>query len=325
MSTFSPELTFVPVTAPYHFTDQASVESVVTHVNNSIIAISAIAAMMFRAKVEPFHLEEYGRPGSAYGWCVEVTPTALCPLETEWLKKGDESYTSVMDTLTALFKVLREDHGLVPSVTKKSRKSGRQVIKTYPTGGCHFHFQPEFFTESVNWYKDMESYHRALITDYANRPYIRWLLAEWSDNHNSECLVNKQDLKNASEIDSDYLFRRAIHDNVSIRPRFMNGLKTTYFTFELRFVRMLESAEEVRAVAILLDTWMRFIFNYEFLGGTEFNLTPDKFRSMCRVKSAEKIVQKWLDEIGIDGKIQGILMNLFERNYVTRIKNGKMV
>lgn len=316
---FSPELTFVPAKAPYHFTSKEKADEMVLSINRKIINFGPLS---MSAKVDPFHLEKPGFADSATSWCIEVTPL-LFHFDSEWLSPESVSHVLFMDAIRILFDTLKKDFGLVPSVTK--RRKG--VTKTYPTGGCHIHVEADMFSAGVDWYKKMERFHTNLLVDFANKPFIRWLLAEWSDNHNSSCLLTAKDLqKNVACHTVAEIFEIGVDQTNSIVPRFMPSIKNTYPTFEIRFINMVESAEELRAVATIIDCWVNWVAFDSHLRLIVPDLNGKQFQFMSTVAGAKQVTKEWLHDIGVPDDVKDMALSVFmERNYLRRIKFGRML
>jgi hypothetical protein len=105
----------------------------------------------------------------------------------------------------------------------------------------------------------------------------------------------------------------------------MNGLKNTYYTFEFRFIRMVENPAELAAVAWLLDKWTCKMADFAAAGLVlEPEIKRKDLAEMAKVGTARKIVRKWLDGFSIDATMAANLMKLFDRNYRTRILHGEM-
>ena len=178
----------------------------------------------------------------------------------------------------------------------------------------------------------MERFHRNLVVDYANRPYIRWLLSHWMGG-GSAVAVTKKDLKLAARkpvagklnrvwaITPNSIFDRALYIDHAIEPRFMASSKHSYLALEFRMVGMVENARQLRAAALLIDTWIAKILSRT--GRIRFTLTIPQWNAMTKEKTARKICAEWVDNLGLDWATYETAF--FDRNYLLRIKHGEFV
>lgn len=334
--TWSPELTFVPARAPHEIRRKSKGQRVVDLLNDWFMRDLAAAGLHIHAKLDPFNVAMH--PNGLHwdtpeSWCIEITPALGHPFDSDWLHVGNESYTGFMAAIELLFGLM-EKLGYVPAVTKRVRRKGRLVDRDWPTGGCHIHVGADLFALRPYWYERTERFHRNLVMDYANRPYIRWLLAQWSDDHNSKCLVTSQTCNPMTGAwrrpKAEELWRKAIvGDCHALEARFMAASKASYLTFEVRCINMVRSAAELRAVALIVTNWFASIAKLTANGGiVRPTITGAKLARYSDIGESRSICDCWLDSIcesGIVSSIKSTVHDLYERNYATRILHGALV
>ena len=314
MSTWSPELSFVPRKSPHIITNEEAAQSLIHNLNRQLFGMQDAGSMLtMMAKLDP----QQSNP-AVKEWVIEVTPILARYFETSWLD-GGESERLVHDTLDYVFRLMR-NNGLVPSVIK--RRGSHE--KHWPGGGCHIQYgMGELFDMSANWYKNMELFHRNLIMDYTNRPYIRWLFANWFADEHSHCVLNRVNLQSC-EWTPDAIFHRGIIHAASLQARFMGGGKTTYLTFEWRMPSMPESAAEVILLAKFFDAWMNKVRDMTLIGTT---ITPtisvSNFKRWKGIRKLRDDTRHFLvDELHLDWQDYRVFFN---RNSVRRVKFGSLI
>lgn len=327
--TFSPELTYILKDRPHCIRDKRKGHRLVKRVNKLLDAVAALTNLSLRAKLDPFYVDDGS--GKVTAWCVEIVP--VTHLQMCWLEQDSPSHDLFMRSVNLIFEGLA-NMGLVPSVSRTTRRAGQLVRREFPTGGCHLHHGADLFRLGPNWYSQMERFHRNLMMDYANRPYIRWLLAQWSDNVNSLCLVTESDFKDPARLTPESIWARALDGTHAIEPRFMMASKTSHLTFEFRFINMVENAAELRAVALLINSWVNHICLLSLAG---FTLSPTISRAdILALKRLPKtpsimplLIECWLDSVlqsaTLREELRPTLYTLYQRNYVNRVRFGQMV
>ena len=324
--TFAPEMNWVPARFPHEITDQEAGQKIVDNINEALKTIEEYSGVAIRAKLDSFHVNP--DTDAPISWSIEICPVHY--FHTEWLstEKGEggiSSWTTFKNTLKWLFGWMRKEQKMVPSA-KKKRKDGTLV--QYPGGGCHINIGADLFPMSHRFYGQMERFHRNLAVDYANRPYLRWLFADWFSNIAHHSLWNPDSgpinkWLHANESREDFLFRTMIRGTHAIESRFMASNKGAHNTFEFRFFRMVEDPEELRLIALFTEAWVSHLTFSVYENKTiEFNLTK---RRWAEFKNSRTV---WAQHIAPFIKSLGLKPNdyrmFFERNYLTRLKFGKM-
>ncbi len=328
MSTFSPELTFIPGRAPHEIISEAAGNRLVKRIDRWLSTFGRTTSVWLSAKLDPFHSGIPRMDGGTIiyptnSWCVEICP--LFHFNAEWLKPENKDYKAFVAALRTLFGAMRHRFGLVPAVIRPAR--GGCPEKHWPTGGCHIHYGADLFDADVKWYGQMERFHHNLLMDYANRPHIRWFLAQWFDDTNSHCPVTLANFEGETLTAT----RERVLDRMTggpvyaIEPRFMASSKNSYLTFEFRFIDMAHTPEEMIAVATLIDAWaqdirMRTLDDERI----ELSITRKALMEMSRMRGARLHVQNWLDSMSLSCSVRSTLDGLFTRNYANRIRHGKM-
>lgn len=301
--TFSAELTYISKSYPHEF-DRVTGEAMVRIVQDVLKKILPYGLVM-NAKLDP--QRGYGEEER---FCIEVVP--FFHWETHWLY--DKDWKTLRRGLTILFREMKK-LGLVPAVT--TRENG--VEKEWPGGGCHIHYGMDFYLSGPNWYKQMEKFHRALVVDYANRPYIRWLFKQWFADNSALILAGGEDTKKRPSPDT--LFKRSFA-NGGLEARFMATNKNTYPTFEFRQFSMIHNPDELKAIVSFVRGWTKQV---EIAARQEirFTLTTKQLRNMQDLRKARKICRDFIvHDLGLDWKDYEVFFN---RNYVKRARFGKFV
>lgn len=312
--TISSELTFIPRKAPHEILSKKQGEG-----PKILNGFATIAAKIYRkygvlvqGKLDPHR--NACMDGETY--CLEVVPMSPSCWETYWFTdKG--SWKVLKAVLDEIFKGA-SSLGLAPIVSTKNRKTG--AIKDWPGGGCHLHCGINFMHGGSDWYKRMEEFHRSLIVDYAYRPYIRWLFKQWFADSGGTALISEN--SPAKDFRPKNLFERVFYGGSEIEARFMGTSKACYPTFELRMFSMVANPQELKAIAIFADRWMRKI---RAGGQSKEELLIDESSKLPQLKNLRKarsIITNFLDELDLSWDDYA---SFFERNYVKRVKFGKLI
>jgi hypothetical protein len=324
--TFSPELTYFPKRAPYEITDRKAGEKLAKRISKALYAKGWMLPL--RVELDParnVHL-------SNKTYHIEIVP--LFQFECHWLDDGKE-WTNFKRVLAHIFDTCKAN-GLVPAMVK--HRGGEE--QHYPGGGCHLHLDMgELFTSSQAhlWYKRMETFHRNLLMDFANRPYIRWLFSHWfADAGSSVMLRAESPLLTTSERNADGSIKPydPLEEGCSgasvIEPRFMQSNKRSYLTFEMRVFSMVESPDEVRLIARFAKAWMDRIKTitlpdceyYTTTHSIPLDLTLDKLADMKDPMKARAMCASFIQGLGLEW---GPYSVFFKRNYLRRIQWGAFV
>ena len=110
-------------------------------------------------------------------WCIEVNN--ILPISYICFYKDE--IVNHFDSLVREAKKIN----LYPRIVKETKNA----IKYWPTGGGHIHVSMAVIGGSNRFLYDLYWLEKNLAIDFVNRPYIRWLFAEWSDNQNSRVAI----------------------------------------------------------------------------------------------------------------------------------------
>ncbi len=324
--TFAIEANFIPNRAPYQIVDKVSGQKLVDQINERLHRFydwHQIRALDMVAKLDPLYVDR--RTGEPTSWSVEVVPTSY--FEVSWLDDPGE-WKGFRKMMKTLFLFLKKECGLVPSVTKRR---GNTEIR-FGGGGAHCHISSDIFSTSVDFYREMEIFHKNLAVSYTNFPWIRWLFADWNSSIAHHCLWTPYDKLPdcggpSCQSPEDRVFRKMVEGDVhAIEPRFMESGKSSYLTFEFRIFRMVENVDEMRLIVQFCDRWMDHL-RWKVLNNEPVKLELTRVLWDFYTKSAPKAVWKesitpFLEEIGLCAENYRVF---FERNYLTRRRYGSMV
>jgi hypothetical protein len=314
---FSAEMTWVPAKRPYEILSKKHGEEFVKRLNQALYKVFVKTGVLVSAKLDPFH-HAY-TPRATY--CIEVCPPLNFPWDTEWMNEKSRDYRLFEKGINQIFKCCRE-RGLTPLAIQK--RGGKEIHQ--PSGGCHLHFANELFNSGPNYYRQMEGFHKNLVADYTNRPYIRWLFAQWFDDRNSNVIYNEAQIRAVEEQDlpiaRDDAFTSSFDGRYAVEPRFMVTGKSTFNTFEFRFINMVRDYAELRAVARAIDGWIQRILLTR-LQEIPVTLTSDNFKDFNDLRKAKKLCKDWIEEIGLTWDATYEI--LWNRNYRNRIVKGALL
>lgn len=300
--TVSPELTFIPVKHPHEILTEGEGKLLLKKVEPIMVKMLKYGLVM-RAKLDPHH--DCYTPEQTY--CIEVVP--YLHWSTHWFNGPD--WFKLEKGLKLLFSGMK-DLGFAPLVT--TRRKG--VETDWPGGGCHLHYGIGFMRGGPDWYQEMELFHKNLIIDYANRPYIRWLFKQWFADETGGALVTRKEplLQRTGQ----ELFTESFLTG-EIEARFMGTSKGTYPTFELRPFSMVANPAELKAIVLFAETWLITLQRHR--QQLDITITKESLRRMGSTRSARKICSEYIKYLGLDWCDYEVF---FERNYVKRIKYGQM-
>lgn len=318
---FSAEYTFVPRLPPYEILNKEAGKKLVEKLNEDLYFSCYKKGIFITAKLDPFH---HPFDEARQTFCVEICPMPGFPWSTTWLDEKDKDYKLFKSGISNIFSTCRK-FGLVPCPIKKS---GNKEVH-FPTGGCHLHFANEFYSGSADYYKKLENFHKNLVADYTNKPFIRWFLSQWFDNSNSGVIYDKQGVKDAETrgkpITRDEAFEDSLNCRFAIEPRFMLNGKNTYNTFEFRFINMVEDFNQFKTVVKVMEAWISYI-RISSAGGKELPITIKSShysRLFNNLQKAKKLCQNWIDEIGLTWDDEH--EKLWNKNYRNRILKGELL
>lgn len=318
-ATWSPELSFVPIRAPHALSKRAA-DALATRINAEVRKMKTIARL-FYAKSDP-HLGQYtARPS----YLVEVVCLPGCYLETEWVDRSRGQWKAFRAAIDGLFTLLRDSFGLVPTLVTEAR-DGTPIH--WPGGGCHLHYGADLFPMSPRWYSQMEAFHRNLIVDYANRPYLTWLFRQWFVNgEGSRTPLNLDDYATDKRgkclYTADELYQAACRHSRGIEARYMTTSKASYLTFEFRLFSMVANADQLGSIARFTHAWVQSLVAATLAGRTiGLSLTRARLRDYSTLHGSLAACQSFLDSLGLPWQDYA---SMYETHYVNRIKHGQMV
>jgi hypothetical protein len=318
MSHFAVECNFVPARAPHEIVNKVSGQRLVDRINIWLTRYALKTGLHMMAKLDPHH-NVYEDDMT---WNIEIVPVTKFHLD--WVKQWTPSHFAFLSAMDGLITAMRDKFGLVTEVI---RRKGR-VETHHSIGGLHVHRSADLYGFTTDWYRLMERFHRDLATDYANRPYIRWLLAHWM-GEGSRVVIDRHRLEQraingAGLLTRDDIFSRALFNASAIEPRFMASTKNSYLTFEFRFVGMVQNATQMCAAVRLIDAWVRHHVErtYAKRKPIQFNLTLARWDEMATPEGARQHCREWVESLGLDWA--DYERDFFERNYLMRIAHGKM-
>jgi len=319
-TTFSPEANWLPIAHPMGYRSYQEAWKVCLKINRALGALSKRFGPSAISKPDPLHLTggEEDENGEANTYSIEVVP--LTHFHLDWLERGEQQWSIFKKWLDELFALMKR-HGLAPSVTR-TRKG---VTTHFSGGGCHFHVGADLYGIGPDFYKRMERFHRDIAVDYANHPELRWLFSDWMSNQAHHLVWRPDTPKKPAGFKTmeDFVFYKLLHGAYAIESRFMKNAKGSHLTFEFRFFRMVENPEEFRLAARFVEAWVRAVRDamYWDVPPIKFTMNQRKWNARMDPDKAWRAISVFLEGISLDPKDYRVF---FERNYLMRLKHGKM-
>lgn len=319
-TTFSPEMNWVPRAHPMGYRSYKEAQKVCSKVNRTLDTLSKRFGPCAIAKPDPLHLKggEKDENGEVNTYSIEVIPVRHFYLS--WLEEGDGKWAVFKKYLDALFAAMKR-YGLAPSVTR-TRKG---VTTHFAGGGIHWHIGADLYQIGPDFYKRMERFHRDIAVDFANHPELRWLFADWMSDQAHHLVWRPDTPKKPAGFKTmeDFVFYKLLHGAYAIESRFMKNAKGSHLTFEFRFFRMVENPEEFRLAAKFVEAWVRTVRDamYWDVPPIKFTMNRRKWNALMDPDKAWRAISVFLEGIGLDPKGYRVF---FERNYLMRLKHGKM-
>lgn len=255
-------------------------------------------------------------------WCIEMS---MKPVKSDWIVWGDASLKRALETLYSIAAGL----SLFPRIRRGKRE--------WPTGGGHLCVSTDIFTTGWQYHLDMLSFERSLYMDYANRPYIRWLFAQWSDDTNSN-VVNAAILDAAHKAKKGDDLTGAIVNLLmgelhAIKQRSADtGGKACYPTYEFRFFDAADTPDVFFLQARFLIAWVEHHADLVASTGAlklvkqvskAGLITSQRFAELAKPKVARREIEAFFSQIGID--TEAYLATLWDSHFMPRIKHGKLL
>lgn len=312
-------MNWVPRAHPMGYRSYKEAQKVCSKVNRTLDALSKCFGPCAVAKPDPLHLKggEEDENGETNTYSIEVIPVAH--FYFSWLEDGNGKWGIFKRYLDALFAAMKR-YDLVPSVSR-TRKG---VTTHFAGGGCHFHVGADLFVTGPRFYINMERFHRNIAVEYANHPEIRWLFADWMSSQAHHLVWSPNTEKPASFPNmEDYLFYSLLNGAYAIESRFMKNSKGSHLTFEFRFFRMVENPEEFRLAARFVEAWVNSVAGNVTLGdeSAKFTMNRRKWNALMNPDKAWRAISRFLDDMFLNPEDYRVF---FERNYLMRLKHGKM-
>lgn len=319
-TTFSPEMNMVPRAYPMGYRSHKEAQKVCSKVNRILDALSKRFGPCAIAKPDPLHLKggEEDENGETNTYSIEIIP--VTHFYFGWLESGDGKWAVFKEYLDALFAAMKR-YSLAPSV-KRTRKG---VTTHFAGGGFHIHCGADLYNTGPDFYKRMERFHRDIAVDFANHPELRWLFADWMSDQ-AHHLIWRPDMPKKPagfETMEDYMFYKLLNGAYAIESRFMKNAKGSHLTFEFRFFRMVENPEEFRLAARFVEAWVRTVRDaaYWDVPPVKFTMNRRKWNALMDPDKAWRKISLFLEDMCLDPKDYRVF---FERNYLMRLKHGKM-
>lgn len=297
---FGLELTFLPKKNPLGFDAETRKSQQILHKFNKYL--STLSDISNKTFVFTAHFDMLNYPTSAIE--VNGTPIEDFHIDLKILKKNLEVLFCISKSLN-----LTGRHSYVKNGTRFE----------YPTAGGHLHHDINLWEKSYtpSFLYKLNKFERNLYIDYANRPYIRWLFAQWFDNINSRVTLDQKDLPRYGGFKGD-IRAKAYGDYAGIRSRFSGFRKGCLPTFEHRYFDATKNAEETLANLRFLRAWVKNIPEYRI----KSTLTKKYFRDLKDSRFAWHEISQFLTNLGLQ---PDTYHPNFERNYITRMKFGHMI
>jgi len=304
------ELTFIPdLPRAKEFADKAVAQKVA---NRLLKRLTPLVPQLLEnhidlhVKVDPFRS---GDDGEYNAWIIEVTNGDFPTRSFQWRSKR------FVALIQRVFNEARK-LGLYPRIRRRGVH--------HPSGGLHKHVGiSDLFPNDHLFLSRLARFENNLYTDLANRPYIRWLFAEWFDSGtNSAATFTESDYKGCTMKELGKLAYSYGRTQSSIAARYSYRYKPAYPTYEFRFFDSVDSAKEIARNVRFLEAWVAHHVNKATNEvDVPFTLTLPQFKALKEEKHAWEIISTFLRELGLDPEN---FRKPFEENYVLRMQHGEM-
>ena len=311
------ELTFVPdIKGDKEFTSERAAARAARSLQRAISGVNKILATKYGtvliAKAERFRRKN---PSSEtfVAWIVEVNNGPAPTHADDWQKPG------FVRLIQRVFNAARK-LSLLPRIRRRGLHQ--------PAGGSHVQISTcGIFNDDTLFLSRLAKWERDLYVDYSNRPYIRWLFAEWFDrDHNSRVIFNADSLSWCVRT-TEFAYSEGLTNN-SISRRFSDDGKPSYATYEHRY---LDSPPNAKALALQI----RFVLAWTYyhrnrvLGShslethapVEFTLNEAQFKGFRNLRHAWGEVSSFIKILGLNPRDYRCF---FEDNYIPRMRHGEM-
>lgn len=260
-------------------------------------------------KVDPFRFNTFNWEPNA--WAIEITNGNKPTRTLQW---RDPKFVRLIQRVLNEAKVL----GLYSRIRRRGIH--------WPAGGTHLHVGiADLFSNTPSFLPKLALFEKNVYTDFANRPYIRWLFAEWFDNEvNSSITVGESSFDDYTKAEMRDLVYPEGRKSSSICARYSYQYKPAYPTYEFRIFDGVDSAKDIARNVRFLEAWILSHVKHVNEGGkdVEFTLKREDFKAFKNVRSAWGIISQFLRDLNLDSQD---FRKPFEENYVLRVKHGEML
>lgn len=303
------ELTFIPdLPDAKEFADKKRAQKVAdTLLKRLSLLVPGLLAFNIdlNVKVDPFRSDDE----KYVAWIIEVTNGSYPTRSFQW---RDKKFVALIQRVFNEARKL----GLYPRIRRRGVH--------FPAGGCHLHCGiSDLFPNDTLFLSRLARFERNLYIDMANRPYIRWLFAEWWDvDTNSTATFTERDYKANSMKELAKLAYSYGRTSSAIAARYSYRYKPAYPTYEFRFFDSVDSAKEIARNVRFLEAWITRHINRATDGiNIPFTLTHSQFKELKNEETAWKAVCDFLSGLNLDPQDY---RKPFEENYLLRIRHGEM-
>ncbi len=304
------ELTFVPdLPGDKEFTSLKAAKKAgraflkhLTRLSNDVI----LHDIDLLVKTDPFRRDD---DGEFVSWIIEVTNADKPTWAHQW---EDPAFVAMIQRVFDEARQLK----LYPRIRRRGVH--------HPSGGLHKHVGiADLFSNNEFFLPKLARFEKNLFCDFANRPYIRWLFAEWFDEReNSQVTYNANDLMGNRTWLKENAYSQG-RMNHAIVARYSGRLKTAYPTYEFRMFDSVDSAKEIARNVRFLHHWVCSHVNRVNRDekDVKFTLTLAQFKRLKEEDFAWETVSTFLRELDLD---PADFRKPFEENYVLRMRHGEM-
>lgn len=304
------ELTFVPdLPGDKEFGNKNAAQIIADALLTNLTPLSSqldAYSIDFIIKVDPFRSDDNGIKNA---WIIEVTNGDRPTRTSQW---KDKKFVSLIQKVFDQARKLK----LYPRIRRRGIH--------HPSAACHLHIGIADLLPNDHYFlTNLTRLERNLYHDLANRPYIRWLFAEWFDaNINSAATFHEGDYKafGMSQL-AEYAYSYG-RTAASIAARYSYRYKPAYPTYEFRFFDSVDTAKELARNVKFLEAWMSYHANKALHKiDIPFTLTRSRFKALKNERNAWFVISTFLRELNLD---PNDFRKPFEENYVLRMRHGEM-
>ncbi len=176
----------------------------------------------------------------------------------------------------------------------------------------------DLFTDDAQFMPKLSVFERNLFLDYVNRPYVRWLFAEWFDVDENSEVIKPEHIANTGP---DHAYHWSLWRG-GIRRRFSQTAKTPYSAYEFRFFDMPPTVKQLSLQVRFLIAWVSHHQAKVFAGqAVEVTITQESFDKLRNLRHAWSTISAFLTELKLNPRDY---RPFFEDQYINRMRHGKM-